>query len=273
MTGGPCTDAPAAAGSIDARALRVALVAADEAAALIRRRAARRFATRTKADGSFVTSVDTAAERLIVGRLRRAFPKHDVTGEECGASDRGSAHRWFVDPIDGTLAFTLGLPFFGTILALCRDTRPVVAVIALPMLGRKYHATAGGGAWRGRTRLRLDAAPGRAVRDELIATGDRYTFAKARALARYERLVHTHAVVRTIPDCVGHTLTVEGAAGAMVDYHLNYWDFAATELLVREAGGRFVVTGSRHLRDGRRVHDVIFGRPRVVTWLLRTCFG
>jgi len=257
----------------DTGALRVALAAAEEAAALIRRRAARRFETRTKADGSFVTSVDTAAERLIVGRLRRAFPDHDVTGEEFGASDRSSAYRWFVDPIDGTLAFTLGLPFFGSILTLCRNGRPVVAVIALPMLDRTYHAVAGGGAWRSRTRLRLDAGPARPMRDELIATGDRDTFVRARALAKYERLVRSHALVRTIPDCVGHTLTVEGAAGAMVDYHLNYWDFAATELLIREAGGRFVVTGSRRLRDGRRVHDVVFGRRRVVAWLLRTHFG
>ncbi len=55
----------------------------------------------------------------------------------------------------------------------------------------------------------------------------------------------------------------------MVDYYLNYWDFAATQLLIEEAGGRFVITGTQKLADGRLAYNMICGKPRVVDWLLK----
>jgi fructose-1,6-bisphosphatase/inositol monophosphatase family enzyme len=55
----------------------------------------------------------------------------------------------------------------------------------------------------------------------------------------------------------------------MVDYGLRVWDMAATEVLIREAGGAWVrVPSARSGREER--YDVIFGKPAVVRWVLRT---
>jgi fructose-1,6-bisphosphatase/inositol monophosphatase family enzyme len=59
----------------------------------------------------------------------------------------------------------------------------------------------------------------------------------------------------------------------MVDCYLNYRDCAATELLVDEAGGKFTITGSKKLADGRTAYNMICGKPRVVDWLLNEVFG
>ena len=64
-----------------------------------------------------VTAVDTASERLIVGRLTAARPEDGVLGEE-GASRKGtSGVRWVVDPIDGTVNFLYGVPAYAVSIA------------------------------------------------------------------------------------------------------------------------------------------------------------
>ena len=230
------------------------------------------MSVRVKEDGSYVTDLDTRLEGMIRKELSTAYPDHDITGEEFGASQGGSRFRWYVDPIDGTLSFKLGLPFYGTIITLCEDDRPVVAVISLPELDRIYHAWLGGGAFcNGEPISIVDVAP-EGVADELIGTGDIYAFRLAGAELEYIDLLRKHRLLRTIPDCVGHAFAADGSLGAMVDYYLNRWDYLATELLVREAGGRFEVTGSTELEDGRTAYNIICGKPSVVGWLLREVF-
>ena len=253
--------------------LHVALAAAEKADGFIKDKTARGFTTKTKDDGSFVTNVDIGVERLIRRELERAFPGHDVTGEELGSSKNNSDYRWFIDPIDGTLSFKLGLPSYGTILFLCYKEQPIVAVISHPTLNRLYHAVLGHGAYRNGKRIRIKDVPLAQVKTEMVATGDLYAFRLASSVGKYKQLLKKHPLVRTIPDCVGHTLAAEGSVGAMVDYYLNYWDFAATKLLVGEAGGRFVITGTKKLPGNRLAYNMVCGKPRVVNWLLREVFA
>src|SRR5690348_4413839 len=77
------------------------------------------LAVERKADGSPVTSFDRDAEQQI-RTILASDPEHvwPVLGEEYGGDTTGARHRWVVDPIDGTLPFSRGLPYFGTLVAL-----------------------------------------------------------------------------------------------------------------------------------------------------------
>src|SRR5690349_10397438 len=70
-----------------------------------------------KADGSVVTPADKEGERRIRAWLSSAPHVYPVLGEEMGDETQGSRFRWTVDPIDGTLGYTRGLPTFGTLVA------------------------------------------------------------------------------------------------------------------------------------------------------------
>lgn len=85
-----------------------------------------------KADGSPVTSFDRAVEECIRVEIRRLHPDHGIVGEEFGAENADREFVWIIDPIDGTRQFSAGLPNFGTLLALCRETTPVIGVISHP---------------------------------------------------------------------------------------------------------------------------------------------
>ncbi len=129
-------------------ALAVAHRACDAARAEILPRYGR-VAVETKGDGSPVTEADREAEQAIRRVIADAFPGDAVLGEEFG-EEAGvtSRRRWIVDPIDGTIAFTRGIPLFTTLIALLVDDEPVVGVIDLPAVDDRI-----GGSARRRTRV------------------------------------------------------------------------------------------------------------------------
>ena len=101
-----------------------------------------------KPDGSVVTNADKDAERRIRAYLATASPPvYPVLGEEMGDDSQGSRFRWTLDPIDGTLGYTRGLPNFGTLLAFedASAQQALVGVIHLPAFAETYSAARGHG--------------------------------------------------------------------------------------------------------------------------------
>ena len=245
------------------RYYRAALRFAGLARRIVRRRVARGFRSRLKADASFVTDVDLAVERALRRAIARAFPAHGILGEEFPRTRREAPFQWILDPIDGTTSLTHGIPFYGTIIALHHNGTPLVGVIDLPALGRRYSAGTGLGAWCDGRRLRVRDVADRAIGKEVVSAGDRDRFVQCRAGAAFDRLMRTHATVRGYVDCIAHCFAAEGVVGAVVDYGVKLWDIAATQVLVEEAGGRYVLAYQSRTRDPA-VYGIICGKPSVV---------
>lgn len=248
------------------RALAVAKRASDRAREEILPRF-RRVATETKADGSPVTEADREAEKAIRQTIQEAFPKDAFLGEELGeehgegtGADGAPRRRWIVDPIDGTLAFSRGIPLFTTLITLLVDDIPVVALIDLPAVGDRIIGTQGGGCWRDEERVSVSTAGSEALEDQLISHGDLFCFELAGLRPVYDALSHRVRTLRGYTDAFGHLLVLTGGAEAMVDCDLNPWDAAATQLLALEAGGECWV---RERENGQKI-DLIFGHAATV---------
>src|SRR5215468_8518349 len=133
-----------------ARLLGVAHEAVDLAESRIRDR--RPHFIHVKGDRDITTDVDLDIERLVHQCLSHATPQVGFLGEENGGDQTGT--RWVLDPVDGTANYTRGLPCVGTSLTLIHQHRPVIGVIALPLLGHRYWAADRLGAWRNHTPIR-----------------------------------------------------------------------------------------------------------------------
>ena len=86
------------------------------------------FSVEQKADNSPVTIADKSVEAELRNAILAAFPDHAIVGEEQG----GRADRqicWVIDPIDGTRAFVIGKPVFGTLVGVARDGQPFAGLI------------------------------------------------------------------------------------------------------------------------------------------------
>jgi fructose-1,6-bisphosphatase/inositol monophosphatase family enzyme len=253
------------------RYYRAALRFARLARRVSGRRIAAGFRTRLKPDASFVTDVDLAVERALRRAIARAFPAHGVLGEELPPTQPRADFQWILDPIDGTTSLKNGIPLYGTIIALHQRGRPLVGVIDLPGVDRCYSAAVGLGAWRDGRRLRLRDAARAELPREIVSVGDRARFVQCRAGARFDRLVRQHGQVRGYIDCIAHAFAAEGLIGAAVDYGVKVWDIAATQVLVEEAGGRYVCA-YRSRGANPRLYGILCGKPTVVRWLQRRFF-
>jgi myo-inositol-1(or 4)-monophosphatase len=222
-----------------------AIQAARAAGAILLRQAGRARGVRFKRAKDPVTQADVAAERLIRRQLGRRFPAIGFLGEE-GHVVEGRDGRWIVDPLDGTLAFLAGLPFFAVCIALERGGDLESAVLYLPRLDELFVAERDRG-----TRLngrRIGVSRTGRLGDAVIAIWHDDTVWGDRRLR--ERIARLALAVRNVRIFGAGFALAYVAAGRLDGYweqSAHPWDIAAGALLVREAGGR-VTTGS-----GRRL--------------------
>jgi myo-inositol-1(or 4)-monophosphatase len=197
-----------------------------------------------------VTAADRAVEALIVRELLDRRPDDRVLGEEGGATQdsanqgaAGTGVRWIIDPIDGTVNYVYGLPFYAVSVAAEVDGRVVAGVVRNAATGDEWTAVRGGGAWRAGQRLTGSSV---ASLDRcLVATG----FGYAAADRAFQAGVMTGLLprVRDIRRFGAASLDLCHAAEGLVDAYfergLNAWDHAAGGLVAAEAG--LVVSGLR----------------------------
>src|SRR6202011_6309374 len=127
------------------------------------------LAVESKSDGSPVTAFDREAEQQI-REILKSDADHiwPVLGEEFGGDTTGSRYRWVVDPIDGTMPYSRGLPYFGTLVAFedVSAGRALAGAIQLPAFSELYTAGRGLGAQCNGTAIRV--APRRGVNGCMI---------------------------------------------------------------------------------------------------------
>src|SRR5260370_42355824 len=85
-----------------------------------------------KGDVDLVTQADRSSEKMIVERIRKQWPEHDLIAEEGSRRETGSDFRWYVDPLDGTTNFAHGYPVFCVSLALEYKGERIAGVVYDP---------------------------------------------------------------------------------------------------------------------------------------------
>ncbi|MHB8743183.1 MAG: inositol monophosphatase family protein [Sulfuricaulis sp.] len=233
---------------------------------LILSRQAAGFEVQRKPDNSFVTSVDWQVEEHLRALIQRYFPDHGILGEEYPPANPQAAYQWIIDPIDGTEDFVQHLPTFGSILALHYRGEPVVGVIDHPLLDIRVSAALGRGTrYNGRHVTLADIDPAAIDGTERVMLPARANFIKHRDDGQlFDALVRAHPNHRIFRTCFTHTCAIIGAADATVDYGNPIWDFAASRILIEEAGGKFCVVRTWDVPSPGRVYGSIMGKPILV---------
>jgi histidinol-phosphatase len=183
----------------------------------------------TKPDLSPVSEADRAAEEVIRSLIASSGRGEGVLGEEFG--DDGGDAKWIVDPIDGTTNYVRGIPVWATLLALERDGVVCASVVSAPLLGRRWWAVRGEGAFADGVRCRVSAVS--RVEDATVSC----TSAR-RMPAGWAELVDRAWANRGYGDFWQHCLVAEGSVDVACDRVLQVWDYAPVQLIVEEAGGR-----------------------------------
>ena len=217
-----------------------------------------------KAEHDFVSSVDREAERVIVARLRKAYPDHGILAEESAAEPSGDSEcQWLIDPLDGTANFLFGIPHYAVSIALRQRDRLVLGVIYDPFKQEMYTAEAGRGAHLDGRRIRVRPAAG--MQDAILATG--FPFRGDADLEAYlatlKALIPDTAGVRRIGSAaLDLAYVAAGRFHGFWEFGLQPWDIAAGIVIAREAGA--IVQDLDGSGDPLESGNIIAATPRVL---------
>ena len=206
----------------------------------------------SKPDRTPVTDADTAVEDAVRAVLATERPVDGIAGEERGGAGWSTGRTWILDPIDGTKNFLRGAPVWATLIALVQDGTPVVGMVSAPLLGRRWWAARGEGAWlRDATGVHQISVSGiSSLSDAYVSTTHLGTWTEYRSREAYLALTDACWENRAFGDFWHHCLVAEGAIDLAAEPIVNPWDVAPMQILVTEAGGRFSDLSGKPTFDG-----------------------
>jgi myo-inositol-1(or 4)-monophosphatase len=194
-----------------------------------------------------VTEVDHLSEALIIAAIHDRFPADGILAEESGehrghdggadraeAALRSLAHgrTWIIDPLDGTVNYANGIPFFCVSIGLVIDGRPAAGAVHDPMRGETFSASADGAARLGD---RVITASSKERLEDLVvhmALAGRAVATRGRNVRRAIR------VSRNLGSAaLGLVYVANGRFDAFIQSGgMSAWDVAAAGLIAERAG-------------------------------------
>jgi inositol-phosphate phosphatase/L-galactose 1-phosphate phosphatase/histidinol-phosphatase len=208
---------------------------ADRAGEVLRRYYRAPIPVDYKADESPVTIADREAEGVMRDLIRSRFPEHGIEGEEF-ASERGEAELvWNLDPIDGTKAFLVGRPTFGTLISLLRRGSPVLGIIDQPISHERWVGVLGEPSTCNGSAIRVRSCPD--LEQAVLSTTSPQMFKAAEEQAAFARLARAVKFPVYGGDCYAYGLLAMGFADLVVEADLDLHDFAALVPVIEGAGG------------------------------------
>lgn len=217
---------------------------------------------------NFATAADHAAEAAILARIAKHDPGVPVLAEESAKDELRKAERlWVVDPIDGTLNFSRGVPFYCVAIGYVEGGRVRAAAVHAPRLRETYVASEGGGATRNGIPVRVSRT--RTVTEACAAASLAFREAGKKG-SRFALLNAACSRVRVIgAAALEITYAGTGRLDLFVHSALEPWDVAGPSLIAREGGAKVVSlrTGEDAAWDER---EVIIGNAVLVREALET---
>ncbi|MHC4932182.1 MAG: inositol monophosphatase family protein [Planctomycetota bacterium] len=205
-----------------------------------------------------VSRADVESEQYLLSQIPEA---DDVLGEEGSRRDRGADRMWVIDPLDGTVNFLHGIPFWCVAIALIEEGEPKAAVVHAPELRQTFAAERGKG-------CTLNGEPVRVSRttelaESIVATGFAYRRNEYadNNFDNFSAIGLAAAGVRRMGSAaIDMAYTASGRLDGFWELHLYPWDMAAGTLLIREAGGKVT-----DFRGSEELRKIVFGRNIVAT--------
>jgi len=190
-----------------------------------------------KGEVDVVTAADRESEKLIVERLTKLWPEHDLMGEEGARRTSGSDYRWYIDPLDGTTNFAHGYPVFCVSIALERKGELIAGTVYDPTRREMFAAEKGAGSFLNDRPMRVSKTA--TLAESLIATGfPSQKRHKNPNIHFYHHItLQTHGIRRAGSAAMDLAYTAAGRYDGYWEFNLNPWDTAAGVLIVYEAGG------------------------------------
>ncbi len=186
----------------------------------------------------FVTEADTNSEKMLVALLGKLLPQAGFITEEKTVAQTIKDYNWIIDPLDGTLNYIHGLPFYSISVALQYKSKLIAGIVYEVHNQEMFTTWLDGASYLNGEKIHVSAC--RNMQDAMVATGFPYI-----------RNENTKAITQTLKYFLDNCRDIRRLGTAAMDlcyvacgrfdiYYegfLNAWDISAGILIVRNAGG------------------------------------
>ena len=184
-----------------------------------------------------VTAADKGAEAAMRDIISREFPDHGIVGEEFGSVNEGADFVWVLDPIDGTRAFIVGLPLWGTLIGLQHLGKPILGIMDQPFTGERFWNDSESAWYRGPNGLqRCQTRPCPDLAQAFLAATTPDMF-EGEDEVRFNRLAKAVRMRRFGGDCYLYCMLALGHLDFVVEAKLKPFDILPLIPIVEKAGG------------------------------------
>lgn len=188
---------------------------------------------------NIVTAADLECEHVILAKLKTHFPTHNFLAEESGLENNDSEYTWIIDPLDGTSNFSAGLPWFGIIISLLKNSKVIAAGILLPVQNDFYYAELGMGAYLNKKAIKVSEES--ELKNVLFVYSLDYSEETSKTESESKiisSLVQNVRNLRSTNSVLDFCFVADGKMGGVINQSTKIWDIAGPSLLIEEAGGK-----------------------------------
>ena len=195
-----------------------------------------------KAEGKYqtypqaVTALDQRVHEFLAGLILERFPDHHILSEESTGELTESGYTWLIDPIDGTTHFSRGLPNYSVSVALYHKGDVILGATYAPYYSDLYVAEKGQGAFC--NHLPISVSKTNTLREALIASAAYQSYKLSGLEQSFFNVAEQIKNLRMFASpALDLCYVASGKLEARIFANTEAWDYAASALIVEEAGG------------------------------------
>jgi myo-inositol-1(or 4)-monophosphatase len=192
-----------------------------------------------KSEIDLVTEIDRRSEELLLKTIRSRYPDDRIVAEESGVIQGNNGHVWHIDPLDGTVNYAHGIPFFSVSLGYVEEGKITLGVVYDPVRDECFIAERGQGAYVNGQRMSVSNAD--ELIQSLLVTGFPYDIREnpVNNLDHYSNLsLRSQGVRRMGSAALDLCYVAAGRFEGFWEVQIQSYDIAAGALIVEEAGGK-----------------------------------
>lgn len=203
--------------------------------------------------------IDRLSEERILKVISKNFPTYSILTEETGIIQKEEEYTWIIDPLDGSVNYYFGIPYFCICIAcykidketlkkiaaqspLTEFGKPILSIVYVPITGELYAAFRGKGAYRNGEKIQCAKYQSLSECMVLMTTGGEIH--TIQEMSHFLKILAEKARKVRILGATGLDIVnvAAGKAGAFFQNGSHIWDFAASRLILEESSGKIHYT-------------------------------
>lgn len=215
--------------------------------------------TKEKGINDVLTIADTASEEIIISKIKKEFPNDTIIAEESGNYQHGNnEYAWAIDPLDGTMNFSRGIPFYSVSVGYIKNGKPEGGAIYIPTTNELFICERGKGAYCNGKKIHVSNVSNINKSLATIGFNNRY-----KEMTMWHSEIHNKImnemlnVEKLFSTVISLCYVAAGKTEAHMELYCYLWDICVGSLLVEESGGKVSAEQNKPLDFSKTEKQII----------------